>query len=593
MVLKSHFAGILHSNYVPSVKELEELRDLISEPKERIKQLDEKIHRLQVERDELQQFVDDHSALRAPFRRLPADIWGEIFVYCLPTNKLNVALCAAKEHPLLLTTICRAWREVALNTPRLWSALHIHVPEINPKPTFLARLEGIKLWLDRSGFRPLTLSVSMVDNTPSSFAVTGFNSSPYTALMDLLACYSHRWRTLALDSGVKTPHLRPLERLTREDLPLLESIYITKVSLLVEVASSPNPSVSPREDPTPFANLLSQLPSLRSLHSRPGCNLVVDIASTYRRLTHLTVSLSIPPAAALRQIAMSCRGLSTLTIQSFFYPSQQGGAAAPVLPLNENQIDWPSLQELNLQLEGSGYYTGAYNSPAFHPVLRGTFDEIVAPQLRRLFVQFGPTPQPVKDAVPFQGFVARSPRLTHLYILGYNALDPEALSRCLQYTPSLTSLTVRPRMQFFSSRPDVRTLARIPPMVIFPPPEWVPKLLSSLNDLGSCPEMESFRCGGCMPVDLNHIIKFVHGESRLSMLKHVRAELGSLRQEGVRTVTSTTLTKMLGTLRETRGISVDLEWQVSETIQLNGPSKGMLTEDSPWASDSDLNQPFD
>ncbi|KAL0070035.1 hypothetical protein AAF712_002932 [Marasmius tenuissimus] len=434
----------------------------------------------------------------------------------------------------------------------------------------------------------------MVDNTPSSLPiVTDFNSNPYTALMHLLLCYSHRWRTLSLGSGVKASHLRPLERLTRADLPLLETVYIAKVALLVEVTSSPDPSISPREDPTSFANLLPQLPSLRSLHSRPGCNLVVEIASTYRRLTHLTVSLSIPPAAALRQIALSCRGLSTLTIQSFLY-SSPGGAAAVLTPLKENHVNWPSLQELNLQLEGPGYYTGAYSSPAFHPVLRGTFDEIIAPQLRRLFVQFGQsTSRPVKDTVPFQGFVARSPHLTHLYILGYNVLDPEALSQCLQYTPSLTSLTVRPRMQFFSSRQEVRDLARIPPTVIFPPPEWIPKFLSSLNGLGSCPEMELFHCGGCTPVDINSIIEFVHEESRLSMLKHVRAELGFLGEEGVRAVTSTTLKETLGTLRETRGISVDLEWQVSETIQLDDPSKGMPIEDSPWASDSSFNRPFE
>ncbi|KAK1227657.1 hypothetical protein PQX77_009332, partial [Marasmius sp. AFHP31] len=79
MVLKSHFANVLHTNYVPSAKELGELEDLVLEPKERMKRVDEEIHRLQTEQDELQQFVDDHNALRSPFRRLPADIWGEIF----------------------------------------------------------------------------------------------------------------------------------------------------------------------------------------------------------------------------------------------------------------------------------------------------------------------------------------------------------------------------------------------------------------------------------------------------------------------------------------------------------------------------------
>ncbi|KAK1221276.1 hypothetical protein PQX77_015936 [Marasmius sp. AFHP31] len=554
MVPESHFASVLHTNHVPSTKELAELQVLILEPKERIERLDEEIRRLQAERDELQQFVDDHSALTAPFRRLPADIWGEIFIHCLPTNKLNVALCAAKEHPLLLTTICRAWREVALNTPRLWSALHVHVPGTHPNPTFPARLRGIKSWLDRSGSRPLTLSVSMIDHTPSYLPA----------------------RTLSLDSGVKASHLRPLERLTKEDLPLLETIYIGKPAFLVAGANPSALPTPPLEDPTSFAKLLPQLSSLRSFHTQPRVPLALDTVSTYRRLTQLTLSSSILPNAALRQIAMSCRVLSTLTLQLFFHSSRENVALSQEAP-----VDWPSLRELNLQLEGAGYYIGGRNdAPSFHPVLKGTFDSILAPQLCRLFVQFGTfTYRPVEDVVPFQGFIAGSPCLTHLHVQGYNVLDPEALSRCLQFAPSLTALTVRPCTEYFSGLRRLRRLT-----VIFPSPVWVPKLLSSLNDLGSCPEMKMLDFGGCKPDNINSIVEFVQGEGRSSKLKHLRADLDFLREEEVRAVTSTTLTDTLRSLRETLDILVALEWQVSENAY--DPSKGMPIENSPWASDS-------
>ncbi|KAL0070036.1 hypothetical protein AAF712_002933 [Marasmius tenuissimus] len=399
--------------------------------------------------------------------------------------------------------------------------------------------------------------------------------------MDLLSRYSHRWRSLSLDSGVRSSHLRPLERLTSTDLPLLETVYIGK-SLLVKAAPS-TPPASSYETPSSLANLLPQLPSLRSFHSQPGCNLAVNIASNSRLLTQLTVSLSIPPSTALRQIATSCRCLRTLTIQSYYYSSHEDGAAAALLPLTEDPVDWPSLHELNLQLEG--YYTLSHDTgPTFHP---GTFDSIITPHLHRLFLQFGQfSSHPVVNLVPLQGFITSSPRLTYLHILGYNALDAEALSRCLQFTPSLKTLKLRPCTRFYPGRRPHSTRRR---RVVVPPPEWVPKLLSTLNDLGSCPEMEAFDFGGCIPDNINSLLEFAQGHrGRSSTLKQLRADLGSLGKEEARTASSADLAERMSTLRETKAVSVDLEWTAARTSKPDDPAKGMPNENSPWASDSYL-----
>ncbi|KAJ8078167.1 hypothetical protein PM082_000373 [Marasmius tenuissimus] len=215
MVPESHFTRVLHTNYVPSTKELNEIRHLVAEPQERIRKLDEEIASLQTARDELQQFVDGHLALAAPFRRFPADIWGEIFAHCLPTNKLNVAVCTLKEAPLLFTNVCRAWREIALSTPRLWSSIHISVSDPpssiksdQPCPERQeAYLQGIKLWLDRSGSHPLTLSIHMTDNTSRSISPREDKNEPTlcSKFMDLLVGHSPRWRTLSFSLGVRPP----------------------------------------------------------------------------------------------------------------------------------------------------------------------------------------------------------------------------------------------------------------------------------------------------------------------------------------------------------------------------------------------------
>ncbi|KAJ8078168.1 hypothetical protein PM082_000374 [Marasmius tenuissimus] len=588
MVPESRFTSLLHTNYVPSANELEDLRDLISEPKEKIRRLDEEIHRLQAERDELQEFVDNHFALTSPFRRFPADIWGEIFVHCLPTNKLDVALCTTKEPPLLLTTICRTWREIALNTPRLWSALHVCVAYTDINLANPALLEGMKLWLDRSGSRPLTLSVSMSDYTPSnSPAVTGFNSTPCTALMNLLASYSHRWKTISLDSSVETWHLRPLDQLTRADLPLLESLYIARPGLCDEFGLiGPPGAIPPHEYPTPFANLLPQLPSLRSLHSQPASPAVVDLASTCRGLTRLTLRLLMPPTVVLRQIATSCRALHTLTICSDLGASSENNTAAVLFP-EEFPVEWSSLRELNLMLDGVGYFIRTGSTSTFRPFLKSTFDSILTPQLRRLSIQFARAHSrwlPVEDALPFQSFIASSPRLTHLRIAGHNVLGAEALSRCLQLAPSLSTLTLQTRTPAATAPRPRKDYLR--DSVLLPPPEWLQKFLSSLKDLGACPEMEMLDCGRCRLGEINSILEFAQGDRRSSTLKRLRADLGHLYEEEVHTVNSDAVVQTLDNLQETKGILFDLEWKLVEepTDPDFDPSKGMPVETSPWMS---------
>ncbi|KAK1221268.1 hypothetical protein PQX77_015928 [Marasmius sp. AFHP31] len=590
MIPESHFTSLLHTNYVPSAKELNELQNLILEPKQRIERFNDEIHRLQAERDELQQFVDNHSALTSPFRRFPADIWSEIFAQCLPTNKLNVALCTSKEPPLLLTAVCRAWREIALNTPRLWSALHVCVACTDTNLAFPAFLEGIKLWLDRSGSRPLTLSVSMSDCTPlNSPAAIDLNSTPYTALMDLLACYSHRWKTISLHFSVDSSHLRSLERLTRADLPLLETLYIAKCGLFVEVGMISGSPIPPRVDPTPFANLLPQLPSFRSLHSQPASPAVLNLASTCRGLTQLTLGLSMPPTVVLRQIASSCRDLHILTIHSDLWASPEDDAAA-MLFANGPPIEWPSLQELNLLLEGSGYYvnTGGTASNTPHPFLQRTFESILTPQLRRLFIQF-PRVRPkkplVENTVPFQSLIASSPHLMHLQLSGYAILNAEALSQCLQLAPSLATLALRARAPLRTGRRGFRQGS-----VVLPLSGWLQRLLSSLNDLCACPEMEMLDCGRCRHTEINSILEFAQSwDRRMSRLKCLRADLGHLDEEEIYTVNSDAVVQALRALRGTNDISMDLEWErvakPEPTKSHFDPSQGMPTGTSPWADD--------
>ncbi|KAK1231622.1 hypothetical protein PQX77_005245 [Marasmius sp. AFHP31] len=92
------------------------------------------------------------------------------------------------------------------------------------------------------------------------------------------------------------------------------------------------------------------------------------------------------------------------------------------------------------------------------------------------------------------------------------------------------------------------------------PPDWVPQLLASLNELGSCPQLEVLDCGRCRVEDVTSILEFVQDESRLSRLKQFQADMGRLVVQQTHTMTSPRLLESLRSLRTAHGLSVDLKW---------------------------------
>ena len=591
MVPESHFTRVLHTNYIPSAKELNEIQCLVVEPTERIKQLNEDIDRLQAERDELQCFVDSHRALAAPFRRFPADIWGEIFAHCLPTNKLNLSSCTLKEAPLLLTTVCRAWREIALNTPRLWGSVHIffsNPPMSTEHESFLSEmrartLQGIKLWLDRSKSRPLTLSIYMADDV-SPPSLSAEENARFSDLMNLLVKYSRRWKSLSLGHGVGALHQQPLQQLTRDDVPLLETVHIGANAILFHSSTGVTPQVTELR-PSPLSNLLCELTSLRSLQLNQGSMSSFCIPLGWSRLTDLSLSFLCPALPnstsssidLLQRIAQTCRSLTVLT----FYSYLPSGA-----PLGD-PVECTSLRDLRLILKGSlcdfsnhdqgPHFTGPF---PFHSHVKDIYRCIRTPQLRRLTLQMGSNHSRGTAAdvdLPFRTLIEGSPHLTHLQLVGYHILGAEALSHCLQSAPSLTTLKLQP--EHLPTRKRRSSRRRYVEQVVAPNDGWVPKLLSSLNELGSCPQLEVFDCGRCSPDDVTSLLGFLQDENRMSRMKRFRAGMGGLHVQQVNTMTSPTLLEAFTSLRESHGMSVDLEWKEVEPLPdrrwKNDPYRGL------------------
>ncbi|KAJ7437762.1 hypothetical protein FB451DRAFT_991265, partial [Mycena latifolia] len=215
----------LGTNYWPQDKELTEIGTLLTESTQAVKHLDDQITRLQKlvdERAKLSDYMDAHRALLSPARRLPVDIIERIFMDCLPTHR-NCVMSAA-EAPVLLGRICSSRRTICLSTPYLWSRVHIVEPSICLSARYLyveklmERLETTRMWLERSGQCPLSISLQASYLNTSSYLGTD------DELIKALLPFTLRWEHITFT--VPPSCLVAIAHLTTVDVPMLKSVSI-------------------------------------------------------------------------------------------------------------------------------------------------------------------------------------------------------------------------------------------------------------------------------------------------------------------------------------------------------------------------------
>ncbi|KAG2057417.1 hypothetical protein BDR06DRAFT_1018954 [Suillus hirtellus] len=104
------------------------------------------------------QSMNPHMRLRLALWRLPTEILSYIFVYCLPEDRYLSP--ASRQAPILLTRICRRWREVAVGTPSLWCKLWVAVEHND----WQKRAFCYDVWLKRTLGHPLSLALRCYNN---------------------------------------------------------------------------------------------------------------------------------------------------------------------------------------------------------------------------------------------------------------------------------------------------------------------------------------------------------------------------------------------------------------------------------------------
>src|SRR3984885_8964598 len=122
-----------------------------------ISQLDVHINALLLRRRALCNYRQMLVTLLSPVRRLPPELLGEIFRYCLPQNYHEKG---AHKAVMLPSHVCKHWRDVALSTPTLWTNVVLHVTN----ETFESQAALVTAWFSRSGGLPLSFALEGREN---------------------------------------------------------------------------------------------------------------------------------------------------------------------------------------------------------------------------------------------------------------------------------------------------------------------------------------------------------------------------------------------------------------------------------------------
>ncbi|KAG1748694.1 hypothetical protein EDB19DRAFT_219301 [Suillus lakei] len=109
------------------------------------------------QKDKITQSMSFHKRLVSTLWRLPTEVLSRIFMYCLLEGKYLAP--ASSRAPMLLTRLCRRWRDVAVDIPSLWCRLFVGVHDGYWQQAAFC----YNSWLKRSR-HPLSLALKCVSN---------------------------------------------------------------------------------------------------------------------------------------------------------------------------------------------------------------------------------------------------------------------------------------------------------------------------------------------------------------------------------------------------------------------------------------------
>ncbi|KAL0562986.1 hypothetical protein V5O48_019092, partial [Marasmius crinis-equi] len=281
---------------------------------------------------------------------------GEIFVFCCEEGT-TIEVMAGTSHegempmPVVLSSVSKRWRRVAISTRDLWSSLHLDISE----PFWRADLEKNEEEAERC-FRIVEMYLRRARDAPLSLCFTeDATSLRIDGALDALCRVAHQWHTVTFETS---------ESFLQHDA--LESIRGRLINLR-DVSFS-----VPGKDEQGMADFLDLCPALRRLHHKvqrtwPPVSRDPPQHALWKQLETLSLSPDEPEMhLKMVRIASWCTGLVHLHIKIAFNDDR--------LDLQGQVACVSNLQSLCLEVQGG----------LRDPVFTAFLPYITTPQLKSL-----------------------------------------------------------------------------------------------------------------------------------------------------------------------------------------------------------------
>ncbi|TRM64101.1 hypothetical protein BD626DRAFT_493780 [Schizophyllum amplum] len=319
VLLRSSYAPVTGDAAVISGQlcDLEEAdRELLAE----LARLEAQLQAAQAKHDACHAQIQIHKALLSPVRRLPSELWSQIFLDALPHND------GQPPHEVLnFTQVCSSWRALSFGTPRVWSTVRIDAF----RPPSLVVL---RKYLERSEQAPLRVWYRLRSTLDRDSTETH-----YERLFFILYDQLHRWETASVDgmpSAVKHWPSRPCPML--RELQLNDHNY-TNLWDEMDISSLRR-----------HLRLFQQAPRLRRIEMKCMAeDPHVILPSSWSALTHIDINLAdcerqgdafLAPYLPLLTTCSRTLRVCKLYANSLFYDNTRDQAT----------IVFPVLEELDL-----------------------------------------------------------------------------------------------------------------------------------------------------------------------------------------------------------------------------------------------------
>ncbi|KAJ2915552.1 hypothetical protein MD484_g4883, partial [Candolleomyces efflorescens] len=496
--MSSPFTHHFNTNYVLSDNEVVTIRGLISQGKMIMDDIQQRKGAPERELRELEnrwkaqkREVEGHKALLSPIKRIPVDILSSIFLAALEGYHGLPQKISAHHSAIVISHVCRSWRNLAISTKLLWCNLLIDIPPCVPF-TFPNRrwaakvaklVELAQVWISRSD--DCHLSVDLTDRTAHGRSGRDIEKlfskgTDLDKLVDTLVASSSRWKSLKLKTVIPQTELLRHPTIRLLTLPPQSTPKLTEVELFCGAMG--HQLNSPVSQTTMAGPSILGSPTLRSLviAARPLFDDIMRIPAIWSNLEHLSFG---------RHLVESSHRFDVLGILSLFKECPNlvtcqlilEDAVAQMPTMSEAPISLPRLKKLVFVLENSD-------------LPKGFAQHLILPSLRQLDVLYdgdsrGVTPRGHHESGLFE-FLDRFGGTLDDVAFCYLALTQPALLHCLKCLPNIISLGL------FSPR-DALHMMGDPAAASLGNVDLFLQLTPQVDVLPLCPKMQVLQFNPC------------------------------------------------------------------------------------------------